>query len=134
VTDAANERKQLDESLLGVLVVGGFATKAERDAFAPKLAANETREATMKELLALKPKINVVSVVGKLGHASADIAAANMKQVEKTDAIVEAVNEYQAVQGKKTGKKISYTDAFNYIQRTKPELFTDTAGDTTITR
>ena len=134
--DAANARKASDEALLGVLTVGGFITGAERAAYATDLAANEKRDATVKALLALKPKLNVVSATGSLGHVSAAIVEAQNEaaaKANKTEAIVEAVNELQADYTKKNpGKKLDYMKAHQTICRTRPELFT--ASETTITR
>ena len=135
-TDAANARKATDDALLGVLTVGGFITGAERISYAADLAANEKREATVKALLALKPKINVVSATGSLGHVSAAIVEAQNEaaaKANKTEAIVEAVNELQADYAKKNpGKRLDYMKAHATVCRTRPELFT--SSETTITR
>lgn len=134
-TDAANARKASDDALLGVLTVGGFITGDERKTYAADLAANEKRDATVKALLALKPKINVVSATGSLGHVSAAIVEAQNEaaaKANKTEAIVEAVNQLQEEHFKKHGKKLDYMKAHQTVCRTRPELFT--SSETTITR
>ena len=129
--DAANERKQRDSDLLDVLVTGGFVTGAEQKDYAAKLAANETRDAAVKALLALKPKISTVSTVGALGHVSAEVVAANQQQNSRIEAIIEAVNEVQAKHLKDHGKKLDYAKAFQAVQRTRKELFKDDAENIT---
>lgn len=131
-TDVANARQTADKNILDLLVVGGFVTAAERKAYEPKLAANETRDATRAELLALKPKINVVSQVGNLGHAStavADAANEKFKSYNRTQAIVDAVNELQAKHLDETGKRLAYPQAFAKVQRDRKDLFADTENE-----
>ena len=126
-TDAVNERKQADKDLLGVLVVGGFVTGDEMKAFQTKLAANETRDTAVKAMLALKPKINVVASKDNLGHVNAEVVAANQAQHERTEQIIEAVNEVQAKFSQEhPGKKLDYMKAFQTVQRTHKQLFVDT--------
>lgn len=137
-TLAANERKTNAKNLGDVLLRGGFITKAELEAMTKeKDFANESvYTGFVTAALALKPKINVVSQVGALGHISANISDAVNQQVSKTDAIVTAVNEIQQdmlTKGPK-GRKASdyYMKAFEKVRKTRPELFTTT--DENITR
>ena len=129
---AANERKERDGQMLDMLVVGGFATKVERDQYATDLAANEKRDATLVAIKALKPKINVVTGLSGLGHVSTAVNEQTAKQVGRIDAIVEAVNQYQDEQQKKTGKRPDQMKAHAHIQKTRPDLFT--ADEKNITR
>jgi len=122
---ASNQRKELAGSLLGFAVSTGCLTANERSTMEKDVDfANEAQFVAMRsKVLAMKPKINVLSQVGALGHISAEIGVANQRTISRTDAIIEAVNEHQDAELKKSGKRPDYMKAFAHVQRKRPELF-----------
>jgi hypothetical protein len=136
-TLAANQRKETAKNLGHMLLVGGFVTKAELEAMTKeKDFANEAQyTAFMAAGLALKPKINVVSQVGALGHVSANVSEAVNQQTARIDTITEAVNEEQdklAAKHPKRNRREFYNQAHANVVKKRPELFK--AADDTIVR
>lgn len=129
-TNFVNERKSRAVDLLAVLKTGGFITDAEQKVYETDLANEEKFVPTMAALVALKPKINVVSQVGPLGKVGAEVQAANQKTADRTDKIIQAVNEWQDEQQKKTGKRPDYIPAFAHVQKTRHDLFSASEEET----
>jgi len=107
-TSFANERKARVEGLVADGIRAGKILLAEKAQWETEFANEFTGTAT--KLTNAKPKLHTQSITGGLGKRSS-------AQLDRSSQIQEFVNERI-----KTNKE-DYDTAFNYVRKTKPDLF-----------